>query len=141
MQLFCDRGARARPSFRLTDQYVEAVASICQRLDGIPLEIELAAARVRVLTPEQIAAGLRESSMLLTGGARTALPRQRTLEASLDWSYALLGEQEQTLFGRLSVFLGSWDLGAVEEICQGAGLEPQLVSTRWKSGGQVARAD
>jgi predicted ATPase/class 3 adenylate cyclase/DNA-binding CsgD family transcriptional regulator len=127
VQLFCDRGARARPSFRLTDDTAEAVAAICRRLDGIPLAIELAAARVRLLTPQQIAAGLRESFVLLTGGSRTALPRQRTLEASLDWSYVLLGEEEQSLFARLSVFPGSWDLDAVEEICQGDGLEPQQV--------------
>jgi DNA-binding CsgD family transcriptional regulator len=99
------------------------VATICRRLDGIPLAIELAAARVRLLTPQEIADAMRERFLLLTGGSRTAMPRQRTLEASVDWSHDLLSAAEQTLFRRISVFAGGWTLDGVEAVCAGDGLE------------------
>jgi predicted ATPase/class 3 adenylate cyclase/DNA-binding CsgD family transcriptional regulator len=123
VQLFCDRARQARPNFRLVDANVQAVATICRRLDGIPLAIELAAARVRLLTPQEIADAMRERFVLLTGGSRTAMPRQRTLEASVDWSHDLLSAAEQTLFRRVSVFAGGWTLDAVEAVCAGGGLE------------------
>ena len=123
VQLFCERAARARPNFRLVDSNAEAVATICRRLDGIPLAIELAAARVRFLTPQEIADGMRDRFVLLTGGSRTAMPRQRTLEASVDWSHDLLSDDERTLFRRLSVFAGGWTLDAVESVCAGEGLD------------------
>ncbi|MGO9489721.1 MAG: ATP-binding protein, partial [Solirubrobacteraceae bacterium] len=123
VQLFCDRARHARSNFRLVEANAQAVATICRRLDGIPLAIELAAARVRLLTPQEIAEAIRERFVLLTGGSRTALPRQRTLEASVDWSHDLLSPSEQTLFRRISVFAGGWTLDAVESVCAGAGLE------------------
>lgn len=123
VQLFCDRARHVRPNFRLTDANAQAVATICRRLDGIPLAIELAAARVRVLTPQEIAEEMRERFVLLTGGSRTAMPRQRTLEASVDWSHDLLSVAEQTLFRRVSVFAGGWTLDAVESVCAGGDLE------------------
>ncbi len=95
-----------------------AIAQICRRLDGIPLAIELAAARVRLLSVEQIAARLDDCFHLLTGGSRTALPRHQTLRAAIDWGYALLSEQERVLLRRLSVFSGSWTLEAAEAVCQ-----------------------
>lgn len=117
MQLFADRAAAVDPSFALTDQNRVAVGEICRRLDGIPLAIELAAARVRVLTPEQIAAKLEDRFAILTGGSRTADPRHRTLRAAIDWSFALLSPEEQTLLARLSVFAGTFSLEAAEAVC------------------------
>jgi predicted ATPase/class 3 adenylate cyclase len=124
VQLFAERASRARPGFCLDDRNHEAVARICRSLDGIPLAIELAAARVRVLTPAQIADGLRERFRLLTGSVRTAMPRQQTLEASLDWSYSLLTELERVVFGRLGVFAGSLDLDAATAVCAGSEIDP-----------------
>jgi non-specific serine/threonine protein kinase len=117
MQLFIDRARAARPGFAVTDQNALAIARICALLDGIPLAIELAAARLRVLSVEQIAERLNERFTLLTGGSRTALPRQQTLRATIDWSYDLLTEEERSLFRRLSVFAGGWTLEAAEAIC------------------------
>src|SRR5262249_38380818 len=97
------------------------VAEICRRLDGIPLAIELAAARLKALTVEEIGAHLGDRFRLLTGGSRTALPRQQTLRATLDWSYDLLPEPERTLLRRLSVFAGGWTLEAAEAVCSGVG--------------------
>lgn len=116
VRLFLDRAARARPNFALTDANAPAVAQICARLDGIPLAIELAAARVRGLTVDQIAAGLDDRFRLLTGGARTVLPRQQTLQASVDWGYELLSDTERAAFRRLTVLVGSFALDAAEEI-------------------------
>jgi len=96
---------------------VAAVAAVCRQLDGLPLAIELAAARTRLLSPEQIAARLEDRFQLLTGGGRTALPRQQTLRAMIDWSYSLLSEPEQQLFRRLAVFVGGWTLEAAEAVC------------------------
>src|SRR5215216_2897748 len=117
IRLFIERAATAKPGFTLTDVNAFSLAQICYRLDGIPLAIELAAARVKVLTPEQIAARLDDRFRLLTGGSRTALPRQQTLRAMIDWSYSLLSEEEKTLFRRLAVFVGGWTLDAAESVC------------------------
>jgi predicted ATPase len=116
VQLFVDRAQLALPGFALTAENAPAIAQICQRLDGIPLAIELAAARVNVLGVEQIAARLTNAFRLLTGGSRTALPRQQTLRALMDWSYNLLSEPERALLRRLSVFAGGWTLEAAEAI-------------------------
>jgi predicted ATPase len=107
----------SNPDFGLTEDNAPFVAQICSRLDGIPLAIELAASRVKVLTPEQIAARLDDRFRLLTGGSRTALPRQQTLRAMIDWSYSLLSEEEKKLFRRLAVFVGGWTLEAAESVC------------------------
>jgi predicted ATPase/class 3 adenylate cyclase len=123
VRLFIDRAVAVSPGFAVTNRNAPAVAQICHRLDGIPLALELAAARVRVLSPEQIAARLDDRLRLLTGGSRTALPRQQTLRALVDWSYDLLSEQERTLLARLSVFAGGWTLEAAEAVCTGEGIE------------------
>jgi predicted ATPase/DNA-binding SARP family transcriptional activator/Tfp pilus assembly protein PilF len=116
VQLFVDRAQLALPGFAITAENASAIVQICQRLDGIPLAIELAAARVNVLGVEQIAARLSNAFRLLTGGSRTALPRQQTLRALMDWSYNLLSEPERALLRRLSVFAGGWTLEAAEAI-------------------------
>ena len=129
-QLFIDRTRAVQPQFRMTEENAVAVAGICRRLDGIPLAIELAAARVRHLSPQQIAERLDDRFRLLTGGARTALPRQQTLKAALDWSFDLLNEEERTLLLRLSVFVGSFPLSAVEAVCSedsGVGMDGPTV--------------
>jgi len=109
--------ARARPGFALDEGNGVHVAEICARLDGIPLAIELAAARCRAMAPEQIAGELDHRFRLLTGGPRTALPRQQTLTASVSWSYDLLDDDEQALFRRLGVFTGAFPLEPVEAVC------------------------
>jgi len=119
VRLFVDRALAVAPDFSVTNQNAPAVAQICTHLDGIPLAIELAAARVRLLTPDQIAARLDDRFRLLTGGSRTALPRQQTLRALVDWSHDLLSEPERVLLRRLSVFAGSWTLEAAEAVCAG----------------------
>ena len=118
-QLFVDRAKAVQPAFTLTEQNAAAVAQICRRLDGIPLAIELAAARVKSLPPEQIASRLDDRFRLLTGGSRMALPRHRTLKAAMDWSFELLTDAERELFVRLSVFAGTFGLEAVESVCEG----------------------
>lgn len=123
IRLFAERAAAATPNFRLTEQNASAVAQIASRLDGIPLAIELAAARVKILSVEQIAARLEDRFRLLAGGSRTALPRQQTLRATMDWSYGLLSEQERLLFRRLSVFAETFSVDAVEAVCVGEGIE------------------
>ena len=125
VQLFVDRARATMPSFALTAANTGAVTEICRRLDGIPLAIELAAVRVRVLSPEQIARRLDDAFRLLTTGSRTALARHRTLRATMEWSFALLGTREQTLFRRLAVFAGSFTLDAAEVVCAGAPLETE----------------
>jgi predicted ATPase/transcriptional regulator with XRE-family HTH domain len=121
--LFLARAQERRADFALTAQNAQAVAQVCVRLDGIPLAMELAAARVDSLSVEGIAARLDNRFRLLTGGARDALPRQRTLRATLDWSYDLLSEPEQALLDRLAVFAGGWTLAAAEAVCVGEGVE------------------
>ncbi|MER7896610.1 BTAD domain-containing putative transcriptional regulator [Streptomyces sp. NPDC096046] len=122
LRLLADRGAAARPGFRIGDD-PEACAEICRRLDGLPLAIELAAARLRMLTPRQIADRLDDRFRLLTSGSRTVLPRQQTLRAVVDWSWDLLDEDERDVLRRLSVFAGGCDLPAAEAVCGPAALE------------------
>jgi predicted ATPase/DNA-binding CsgD family transcriptional regulator len=116
IRLFADRAAASRPGFTVGPDNTAAVISICHALDGIPLAIELAAARVRVLSAEQISARLDDRFRLLTTGDRSAAPRQRTLRAAIEWSYDLLTAQEQALFRRLSVLTG-WSLEMAEQVC------------------------
>ncbi|MFI1016844.1 ATP-binding protein [Streptomyces sp. NPDC020965] len=116
LRLLADRGAAARPGFR-TDDDPDACAEICRRLDGLPLAIELAAARLRMLTPRQIADRLDDRFRLLTGGSRTVLPRQQTLRAVVDWSWDLLDAPERAVLRRLSVFSGGCALPQAEEVC------------------------
>ncbi len=123
VRLFIDRAALVSPHFGVNQENAPFVAQICDRLDGIPLAIELAAARVKVLSVDQITKRLDDRFHLLTGGARTAVPRQQTLRATIDWSYNLLSEQEKTLLRRLAVFIGGWTLEAAEEVCSGTGIE------------------
>jgi tetratricopeptide (TPR) repeat protein len=115
--LFLDRTRRARPGFRLTDQNADAVLQICRRLDGLPLALELAAARLRTLEPETLLPKLAHALDVLTAGARDLPPRQRTLRATIDWSHSLLSAAEQRLFRRLSVFAGNWRHEAVAPVC------------------------
>jgi predicted ATPase len=124
VRLFIDRAKQSLSTFRVTNINAPAVAQICYRLDGIPLAIELAAARVKALSVEKIADRLDDRFRLLTGGSRTALPRQQTLRSMIDWSHGLLSEPEQILFRRLAVFAGGWILEGAEEVCSGDGLEP-----------------
>jgi predicted ATPase/DNA-binding CsgD family transcriptional regulator len=121
IRLFADRAAASRPGFTVGPDNTAAVISICRALDGVPLAIELAAARVRVLSAEQISVRLDDRFGLLTGGDRSAAPRQRTLRATIEWSYDLLTVQEQTLFRRLSVLTG-WSLEMAEQVCSGDGI-------------------
>jgi non-specific serine/threonine protein kinase len=123
VRLFVERALAVQPNFKLTNANAPAVAQICFRLDGIPLAIELAAARVKALSVEQIAARLDDRFRLLTGGSRTALPRHQTLQALIDWSYELLPEAERVLLRRLSVFAGGWTLEATEAVCGGDGIQ------------------
>ncbi len=122
VRLFVERVTAVQPGFSLTSANASAVAQICRRLDGIPLAIELAAARVQALSVEQIAKRLDDRFRLLTGGSRTALPRQQTLRTLIDWSYNLLTEPERILLRRLSVFAGGWTLEASEAVCAGDGI-------------------
>ncbi|MHB8465579.1 MAG: helix-turn-helix transcriptional regulator [Acidimicrobiales bacterium] len=116
VRLFVERATRSRPNFVVTGDNASVVAEVCRRLDGIPLAIELAAARIRVMAPDQILRGLDDRFRLLTGGSRTLLPRQQTLRASVDWSHHLLNAQEQTLLRRLSTFAGGFTLDAAEAV-------------------------
>jgi predicted ATPase/class 3 adenylate cyclase len=123
IELFTDRARQSRPDFAVNDQNAKAVSEICQRLDGMPLAIELAAARIRALSLVEIVDSLHDRFRLLTGGARTAVRRQQTLRASVDWSHALLSEQEKVLFRRLAVFLGGFDLDAAQAVTGGHDVE------------------
>ncbi len=123
IRLFVDRAAAADPAFHLDDRNAATVTEICRRLDGIPLAIELAAARVRVLSVDRIAARLSDRFKLLTGGDRTALKRQQTLRALIDWSHDLLTPGERALFRRLSVFAGGWSLDAAEAVGTGGDVD------------------
>ncbi len=117
VRLFIDRAVAASPQFAVTNTNAPAVAQICHRLDGIPLALELAAARIKALTPEQILRRLDDRFRLLTGGSRTAMPRQQTLRALIDWSFDLLSPQERAMLRRLSVFSGGWSMEAAEVVC------------------------
>ncbi|HXL61114.1 MAG TPA: AAA family ATPase, partial [Mycobacterium sp.] len=123
LELFGDRARHARPGFAVTDGNAATVDEICARLDGVPLAIELAAARVRALSPAEILDSLHDRFRLLTGGARTAVRRQQTLRASVDWSHALLTGPERVLFRRLAVFLGGFDLVAAQAVAGGGEVE------------------
>ena len=116
VRLFMERAKKARPNFRVTDENIGAIVEICHRLDGIPLGIELAAARTRLLSPSQLAQGLNDRFRLLSGGARMAVARQQTLLASVEWSYNLLSEEEAALLRRLAVFTGTFTLDAAEAV-------------------------
>ena len=121
VRLFLDRARRARPSFAVTERNAPAIAQICCRLDGIPLAVELAAARCRQLSAEQIARELDDRFRLLTGGARTVLPRHRTLAASIDWSHDRLDDDESVVFRRLGVFAGPFPLEVAEGVVAAVG--------------------
>jgi predicted ATPase/DNA-binding SARP family transcriptional activator len=123
VQLFVERAEAVQKSFTLSGSNARLVAQVCHRLEGIPLAIELAAARIRAMSVEQIAERLDNHLGLLNTGSRSAQPRQQTLRATLDWSYALLGEAEQSLLLRLSVFAGGCTLEAAEQVCSGTGVE------------------
>ncbi|MFJ7340492.1 BTAD domain-containing putative transcriptional regulator [Streptomyces sp. NPDC101110] len=122
-RLFAERAAAVRPDAQAVLRDERAVAEICRRLDGLPLAIELAAARLRLLTPRQIADRLDDRFRLLTSGSRTVLPRQQTLRAVVDWSWDLLDDAERTMLREVSVFAGGWDLGAAEAVCSGPAAE------------------
>ena len=117
VELFMDRAGQARPGWQADVETTETIAHICQRLDGLPLAIELAAARTRMMNPARIAAGLDDRFKLLTGGSRTAVPRQQTLEASVSWSHDLLADEERALLRRLSVFAGGFSIEGAEAVC------------------------
>jgi non-specific serine/threonine protein kinase len=126
--LFRDRAAAVLGGFELTPDTAPLAGQICRRLDGLPLAIELAAARTASLSIEDLGARLDDRFALLTGGARTALPRQRTLEATVTWSYDLLNERQRALFDRLSAFAGGWTLDTAETVCASAGLDARHVA-------------
>ncbi|HLW37194.1 MAG TPA: adenylate/guanylate cyclase domain-containing protein [Candidatus Eremiobacteraceae bacterium] len=121
--LFVDRATASDMRFALTDDNVPGIADICRRLDGIPLAIELAAARVKVLSIPNLAQRLNERFKILTAGSRTAVPRQKTLSALIDWSYDLLSTQERTLFDRCAIFAGGFSLDAASAVCAGEGVD------------------
>lgn len=125
--LLLDRLRLRQPTFHLTLENSPAVVEICRRLDGIPLAIELAAARAPALSVEQIAVRLDDALRLLTSGSRTAVPRQQTLRATLEWSYQLLSTAETMVFSRLAVFAGGWTIEAAEAVCPGSGVETDEV--------------
>lgn len=127
VHLFVERAAAVQSSFKHSDQYMPAIVEICKRLDGIPLALELAAARVRALSVEQIAARVSDRFRLLRAGDRTAQPRQQTLRAMIDWSYDLLTEKERILFRRLAVFVGGWTLEAAESVASWGDLDESLL--------------
>jgi predicted ATPase/class 3 adenylate cyclase/DNA-binding CsgD family transcriptional regulator len=123
IELFSDRARRTKPEFRVTADNANTVTEICRRLDGLPLAIELAAARVRALSLTEIRDSLHDTFRLLTGGARTSVRRQQTLRASVDWSHALLSEPEQVLFRRLAVFFGGFDVDAAQSVAGSGDVE------------------
>lgn len=129
LQLLADRGAAARTGFRVEadEETAAACAEICRRLDGLPLAVELAAARLRLLSPRQLADRLDDRFRLLTSGSRTVLPRQQTLRAVVDWSWDLTDAPERAVLRRLSVFSGGCDLAAAEDVCAGGGVDRREV--------------
>ncbi|WP_335935790.1 ATP-binding protein [Streptomyces sp. PTD5-9] len=127
IRLFAERAAAVRPGFRLTDRNRTAARELCRRLDGIPLALELAAGRLRVLSVEQVLQRLDDRFRLLTGCSRSALPRHRTLRTAIGWSHELCAPEQRLLWARLSVFAGQFDLEAAEYVCGGSGLPPEEV--------------
>ncbi|MGW5349201.1 AfsR/SARP family transcriptional regulator [Streptomyces sp. NPDC004031] len=144
LRLLADRGAAARPGFSVDDDPL-ACAELCRRLDGLPLAIELAAARLRSMSPRGLADRLDDRFRLLTGGSRTLLPRQQTLRAVVDWSWDLLDPAERTLLRRLAVFRGGWTLEAIEAICAdpvpGGGARTPTAPAPGGSGDRIDAAD
>jgi predicted ATPase/DNA-binding CsgD family transcriptional regulator len=130
VRLFVDRARLVRPDYQVDNRNAVALVSICQRLDGIPLALELAAARLRLLDTATLSQRLDDAFAVLTGGSRMALPRQQTLRATLDWSYHLLNDDERLLLQRLAVFVGGCTLAAAEAVCSGSGLETSRVLDR-----------
>ena len=126
VRLFVDRARNALPQFDLDDDNAAVITAVCRRLEGLPLAIELAAARIKVLSVQQIAARLDDALGLLTGGTRTAVPRHRSLRSTLDWSFELLGEPERQMLTELSAFAGTFDLDAVEAMYEHRGLGQPL---------------
>src|SRR5439155_19280859 len=118
VRLFTERALAVQPRFRVTEENATAVAQITARLDGLPLAIELAATRTKVLTPQQMLPRLQSSLSLLTSGVRTLPQRQRTLRDAIAWSHDLLDEPERRLFARLSVFVGGWTMESAEAVCE-----------------------
>jgi predicted ATPase len=152
VELFVERARSRLPGFGLTPENAEAVVNICRKLDGIPLAIELATARMGTLSVEQISERLEDALGFLTTGDRTRGPRQRTLRAALEWGYELLSEPERELFGRLSVFAGGWTLQAAEQVGAAGSIDPgdvldllsrlvqqSLVLTEMESGEKAPR--
>lgn len=138
-RLFVERARAVRPGFSVYEGDIMAVAQICYRLDGIPLAIELAAARVKALSVEQISRRLDDSFELLNSGGRTEIAHHRTLRATMDWSYELLMDEERTLLRRLSVFAGGFTLDAAEAVGAGEGIErDEVLDLALVPGGQVA---
>ena len=127
VRLFVERGHKVLPDFQVNAHNARSVAAICRRLDGIPLALELAAARLGMLTTEQLTARLDHAFRLLTGGSRTALPRQQTLRATIDWSYQMLNDPERQLLQRMAVFAGGAPLEGIEAACSGEGLEQDFI--------------
>jgi predicted ATPase len=123
VRLLVDRAKLLRPAFDVTTENASAVASICARLDGMPLAIELAAPRLRAMSVEELSQRLDQRFALLTDGSLTALPRHRTLRSMIDWSYDMLTDVEQAMLRRVSVFTGGWTLATAEEVCSGDGIE------------------
>ncbi|SDZ06851.1 non-specific serine/threonine protein kinase [Saccharopolyspora shandongensis] len=126
--LFMERAAAIRPGFTITDDNAAAVVRLCQRLEGMPLAIELAAARLQALSVEQIVQRLDDRYRLLSAGRRTVLPQQQTLRALIDWSYKLCSTTERVVWARLSVFAGTFDLTAAENVCAGDGIDPDDIA-------------
>jgi len=126
--LFLDRAQLAAPNFQMSEQNAPAIAELCRRLEGIPLAIELAAARASLMSPDQMLERLQDRFGLLTGGSRTGPARHRTLQSALDWSYDLLGDSERTLFRRLSVFAGTFSLEAIEAVCSSDDLGIRMIT-------------
>jgi predicted ATPase/DNA-binding SARP family transcriptional activator/DNA-binding CsgD family transcriptional regulator len=150
VRLFVDRARQRNPAFALRPENAQAVAQICVRLEGVPLAIELAAARIKVLSPQALLDRLSDRLKLLRGGPREFSERQRTLRSTIEWSFELLSEDEQGLFRRLSAFSGGWTLEAVEAVCSGGAIEQEdvldllgglvdksLVVVRWITDGAV----
>jgi predicted ATPase/transcriptional regulator with XRE-family HTH domain len=123
VQLFMERARAVNPSIDLTDETAAAIARVCVAVDGIPLAIELAAARTRVVTVEQLSEILEHDVHILGGATRGGAPRHRTIRATIDWSHDLLGDREQILLRRLSVFSGRWTLEMAEDVCSGSGID------------------
>ena len=140
VRLFLDRAQHVRPGFTVDDSNAPAIAAISSRLDGVPLAIELAAARCRSMTPAQILDGLTDAFRLLTGSSRGVLPRQATLEASITWSHDLLSEPEKVLFRRLSVFAGGCTLDAAEAVCSDDDVVPALACWTCSTGSSPSRS-